>query len=118
MTPALLRKRIKRLAEALGLGDWEFQIVRQEYAAKDVSDLAGCQAKPEYKSAVLYFDVARIPPEELDSYIIHELLHCHIWELVALTDKLATTPAEREAIRLAEERLTTTLERLFARLLP
>lgn len=109
-----LAARVRALARALALSDWELQVVPQANTRLDGEDLAGCTAQPEYKRARIYFDLGRIPPEELDQFIIHELMHCHVWELVNLAERLAATPTEREAIRCAEERLTTVLERLFA----
>ena len=111
MTKLGIARRLKRLAKQLALDHWNFELIVEE---SDLRDAAGCEAKPEYFDARIFVNVAKVTDAEIDEYLVHELLHCHVWELTHLAEKLATTDTEREAIRMAEERLTTQLERLLA----
>jgi hypothetical protein len=106
-----LARRLKRLAKQLDLDHWHFELIMEDSVS---AGAASCEAKPEYFTAKISINLAKVSPEEMHGYLVHELLHCHVWEVVNLAEKLASTPTEMEAIRVAEERLTSRMERLLA----
>ena len=92
----------------LGLGEWHIVV-----QCVTLPHRADCDAKPEYKEALLRFDLKKIPAADLEAYVVHELLHCHVWRLASVGEYLAKTPTEKRAVEEAEESLTTDLERLI-----
>lgn len=83
-----------------------------------MEDDAECIAQPEYRNAVLRFRVKDLTWEELPSYVLHELMHCHVESLGALALALAgEDEVRRTVVTSAEENLTTTLEELLVPLL-
>lgn len=114
------REHIRRMVDAvkgpLRLQDWIIEVQVQRMSAKDGK--AGCVAKPEYKEATLYFDLRRIPLADLWPFVLHEMLHIHIWKLAAVGERLAGTDTKHlEAVNWEEEALATELERLLTPLL-
>jgi len=78
MTAATLRRRVKAWQKKLLLGDWKISTL---VGPLDDGGTADCDAKPPYREAVLRFDPVKIPDNEIDDFIIHELLHCWTWPL-------------------------------------
>lgn len=111
VTVTEVRKAVKYWRKRLQLEDWVINVkinnVAKELGDDESSPLAStkasCQAFPEYKKALLEFDKRLIEPEDLDAYVIHELLHCHIWRLAACPKSVTT---------FHEEDLTSAMERL------
>jgi hypothetical protein len=111
VTKQEIARRLKKLAKQLDLNDWNFELIVEDGGKLEA---AGCEARPEYRDAKININLKRVKDEEMHEYLVHELLHCHVWEIVNLAEKLATTKTEEEAIRVAEERLTTQMERIIA----
>ena len=99
---------VRHWQQRLGLGDWTITI-----QCVTLPHRADCDAKPEYKEALIRFDLKKIAPEDVEAYVVHELLHCHVWRLASVGEYLAKTPTEKRAVEEAEESLTTDLERLI-----
>lgn len=101
--------RIKYWRKRLGLEDWEVSVGIE--APDDCK--ADCEAEPPYKTALLRFDRKAIAPEELDAFVVHELLHLPVWALSDAAENLATgDDVKIRWIRDREEGLVTYLERL------
>lgn len=99
----------------LGLQAWTIQTTFQKEGDEDAS----CSAQPEYQFAILYFDLDKIEPALIDSYIVHELVHCLVWPLANTARALALDdPSKLEWVRTEEESLTTRLEMLLRDLAP
>lgn len=84
------------------LDSWTFRVV----LTTKMEHLADCEASPEYLDAVLRFNPARLTVDNLEETVVHELLHCHTWELW----EHAGDAGDR-----AHERLTSTLQRIVMR---
>lgn len=106
-----IRRAFKRYRALLGLNGWRFDL---EWASPKDSDeaAAGCIADPEYRRARLFFNVSKIPDDELDEHVRHELLHAVVWPLAHVAEFQADSDDESatEMIRLAHERVVTDLE--------
>ena len=103
---------VERLQGPLRLGDWALDV-----QFVPLGHRADCEAKPEYREALLRFDLRKIRREELFAYVLHEMLHCHVWKLAAVGERYARDPKDREAVNWEEEALTTELERILTPLL-
>ena len=111
LSKAAVMARAKHWRKVLHLENWRIGVTFEP--DKEEESEASCLAQPEYAAAVLRFDLAKIPPEEMDAYIVHELLHCHVWPLANFGNSAcADDPVKLEALRHHEELLVTTLERL------
>lgn len=116
MTPKQKEKFVTQLVNRwqvpMGLGGWLIRL----FFPKRANYMAACNASPEYLSADLYFNLKRMPdtPMEVEELVAHELMHAHVEALAELANRGARrTPERREAIRVAEEHLTTTLSRML-----
>lgn len=108
MTQAQVLKLVAKWQRKFGLGDWNIETVFPEASFKDA---ANCEAAPEYKTAVIYFNLARIPEEDLVDYVRHELFHVHIWTLASIAyDMAGNDKVLQEQVRKAEEGCATALE--------
>jgi hypothetical protein len=108
----LLMRRVAHWREQLHLTDWAVTV---EYRPlnREVDGQAHNQASPEYREAVLRFDPRALSRANLDAFVVHELLHCHVWPLAHVTETLADRNRKHlEWSRLEEESLVTRLERL------
>lgn len=112
--PKLKRRqqRILRLVryyqELTGLGQWQIEVMfgREK-------DGAACAADDEYLQAMLYFDLDNLNEADEERIVLHEILHCHTWELVRVSDLMAGRDKHaKEMVRAARERCTTLLERM------
>jgi hypothetical protein len=111
LSKAAVMTRAKYWRKRLHLEGWKIGVTF-EPDEKEESE-ASCLAQPEYAAAVVRFDLAKIHPDEIDSYIVHELLHCHVWALANFGNSAcADDPVKLEALRHHEESLVTSLERL------
>jgi hypothetical protein len=111
MTPAAIRRRVKAWQKKLLLHGWKITVETKplEDGAK-----ADCDAKPEYREATLRFDPAKVPADEWDGYIVHELLHCWTWPLEKAAENWAgEDEALYESVRDTAEQTVTNLERAF-----
>jgi hypothetical protein len=101
-----LAKRYRRL---LGLERWDIAIVFDDR----MEDRANCAADPEYFEATVKFNLERIEDGDEECYVRHELLHCILWPLCHCADFLAReNRVANEMVRLANERVTSCLERM------
>lgn len=84
------------------LDAWKIRVI----LTTKMGHLAECEASPEYLDAVLRFNPVRLTPENLEETVVHELIHCHTWEL---------WDHAGDAGDKAHERLTSTLQRIVMR---
>jgi hypothetical protein len=114
--------------EPLGLDRWQIRLG----AEKLEDSRAACIAQPEYREADLYFDAEKIKTgDDLAELTVHEMAHCHTFELHSLAEELADALAEsapeshreslrklfHEKVRQAGERCTTDVGHTYLRLL-
>lgn len=120
------REYVRRLVEfykvPLRLGEWNIDTWFGWWEDPDADDGVGkadCSAKPIYKEAFLRFNVKKIPTKDLKSYVIHEMIHPHVWSLSARAESLSKgDPEMLKVISELEESLTTTIEQILLPLLP
>lgn len=110
-TKRQVRARVRFWQKRLGLTGWQFVVT----FGPDSDDAdAACLAMPEYLHAHLFFDLAKIPLEELDHYVCHEVAHCLCWPLANAAHAMAGGDKSKEEwVRTLEEELVTRLEKLF-----
>jgi hypothetical protein len=104
---AQIRASLKRWQKKLLLSDWTITVV---VGKTDDGSAANCDAQPEYKTAVLTFDPTRIPVEQIDSFAVHELLHCHTWRLEAIAEEWGQSESRYQVVREVAETTVTSLE--------
>lgn len=115
LTEADVKRTVGRLRTPLWLDGWWIDV---ETGRSESGASASCAASPEYTQATLKFDLEQVSRENLLGYVIHELMHCHVWPLAHLATQLADgNKVQLEMIRVEEERLTTTLEKILTPLL-
>lgn len=113
-TPHQIRRRVRYWQRRLDLTGWSVKI---EIGPDAEGASASCLAQPEYRSATVRFDPAKIPAEELDAFCVHELCHCLVWPLANAAHVMAGGDGPKEEwVRTMEEELTTALERLIVKL--
>ena len=113
LTQRAVMARVRYWKKRMLLGHWRLAV---EFGP-DVEEesLASCLAMPEYLQATLRFDLTKIPADEVDSYVIHELGHCAVWGLAnAAHSMCGEDSAKIENVRVHEESLATYIERLVA----
>jgi hypothetical protein len=119
MTPAAIRRRVKAWQKKLLLGDWKIAVEVGPLA--DSGEKADCDAKPGdkrkgwvYRNATLRFDPEKVPGDDWDGYIVHELLHCYTWPLEQAAENWAgENEALYESVRDTAEIVVTNLEKAF-----
>lgn len=100
--------RVRRWQKKLLLGDWKITV---QSGPLDTGERADCDARPEYKEALLRFDPEKIPADELDGFVIHELLHCHTWRLEQIAEEWGQSESRYAFVRDVAEAVVTELER-------
>jgi hypothetical protein len=115
LTKRAVLSRIRYWKKRMLLNHWRLAI---EFGPDtEEESLASCLAMPEYLQATLRFDLTKIPPDEVDSYVVHELGHCAVWGLANAAHSMAgEDPAKTENVRVHEETLATYIERLVQEL--
>lgn len=99
--------------ERLHLSDWKLSLLVEPIPPEEDAK-AYCQAQPEYREMVVAVDPDAVTPDELESTVVHELLHAHVEQLAGLALAMAgEDPIKREVVRQAEEALVVRLERAF-----
>jgi len=107
MDQAAIKRCVKLWQKRLLLGHWTVEV---EFSELD-GYAADCHAQPEYLQAKLRFDTGSDIDEDT---VIHELLHCYTHGLAHVAEQLAGADDRwKEMVRIEEERLTTSLEKLF-----
>ena len=122
-------KKARKPSQSYVLGRvkyWKTRLCLQEYQIgvafgpdedKDNDSDAECSAMPEYMQASLRFNLDAIAPDEIDHFVIHELLHIPTWRLTNFAKVMCVGDAVKlETLREHEELLTTYLERLVVAL--
>ena len=96
----------------LHLEDWDLDV---QFSKDEVDGSeASCAASPEYRHAVLRFDLAIIPPAMLARTVLHEMTHCQTWRLAQVADDLCAGDAFRGAVAdRAHEDVTTAFEHII-----
>jgi hypothetical protein len=109
----LVATLVERFRHPLGLVDYD---LRLEFVS--LKHRADCEARPEYNEAIIRFDLKKIRREQLPAFVLHEMIHCLVWKLAAVGERLsAGRDADLEAVRVEEESLVTLLERVLLPLL-
>jgi hypothetical protein len=108
-----IKSRVKHWQKKLLLGDWKITV---EVGPLDDGSRADCDAKPEYREAVIRIDPDRVTDEELDGFCVHELLHCHTWRLEQLAEEWGRSESQYEFARNTAETVVTDLERIILNL--
>jgi hypothetical protein len=99
---------VRRWQKRLLLGDWKLTI---QVGALDSNERADCDARPEYKEATIRLDPEKIPPEDLEGFIVHELLHLHTWRLEQIAEEWGQSESRYALVRDIAESVVTELER-------
>lgn len=111
-TQAAVRRMVKAWQKRLLLTHWRIDILFEP--DPDEESTASCLAMPEYGQATLRFDLAKIPAEEIEAHVVHELCHAPIWPLSNFAHSMCgDDPVKLEALRNYEEGLATWNERAF-----
>jgi hypothetical protein len=107
---SVIRSRVKFWQKRLLLSDWKITVV---VGVADDGSTANCDASPEYRQAKLTFDPERMPTDlaEIDSFCLHELLHCYTWRLEAMAENWGRSESQYVLVRDVAETTVTDLER-------
>ena len=113
----LIVSLVERWVGPMHLGGWRIGV---SFPSR-IKEVASCESQPEYLTAALYFNLKRVPDTEeaIRELVAHEMAHPHVEALAELANRGARrTPERREAIRIAEEHLTTVVSRMILPHLP
>lgn len=111
----LFSKTIEILQPLLNLNDWT--IVVKYSRAVGTKQLATCEARPEYKQAIIRLYIKNLV--NLNDYdvictAIHEMCHCLAWPIVEWTEDLCKNDKEKlKVTQRLEEGLVTNLEKIL-----
>ncbi len=132
-TPSLVQtvcEIFEKCREALELDRWGISVGTEKFEIAYAK--ASNESAPEYRLAKIAFDPERLETgDDLQEITVHEMAHCHTWELHTLAEELADALAEsaprthrkalrkllREKVRQAGERCTTDVGHVYLRLL-
>jgi hypothetical protein len=104
-----ITSRLRHWQKKLLLSDWKISV---EVGALDDGSRADCDARPEYKEAKIRLDPDKIPLDELDGFLVHELLHCHTWRLEQIAEEWGQSESRYAFVRDVAEAVVTDLERI------
>lgn len=83
--PDHIIESVERLKEPLGLTGWTLKL---EHGPLEDAKAAN-SSEPEYKHAVIAFDLEKLATgDELDEIIVHEMMHSHTWPIFEEADNL------------------------------
>lgn len=83
--PDHIIESVERLKEPLGLTGWT---VKLEHGPLEDAKAAN-SSEPEYKHAVIAFDLTKLTTgDELDEIIVHEMMHSHTWPIFEEAENL------------------------------
>lgn len=105
---ATIRARVRYWQRKLLLSDWKITVV---VGVADDGSAANCDAQPEYKTAIVTFDPKKVPADQIDSFALHELLHCLTWRLEGLAEEWGLSESRYAMCREVAESTVTDLER-------
>ena len=113
MTAAKFERRVRFWQKRMLLSDWKITV---EFGPIDCK--ADCDAKPEYREALLRFDPDRIPDDEVDAYCAHELAHAVNWTLEGLAENSIRSNDEKgyDVVRTIAETVATKWEEIVLNL--
>jgi hypothetical protein len=81
---------IRRAQEPLGLDRWSIKIQLGQ-----IEDKGSCMASPEYKEALLQFNLDKFETgDEPDEIAVHEMSHNHTWAIHTEAEDLANLVAD------------------------
>lgn len=98
----ICKKEIIKLIEywkfPLDMANWTFKVTFRKDKWK-----ASCYAQPEYRTAQLNFYLDILLPTfktnyELEEFVVHEMIHCLTWQLVALTESLIQSVGDETGV--------------------
>lgn len=88
LTPKKVKKEVAAFQHLLGLKDWDLEV---KFTVQEDDSIADCVADPEYKSAVISFNLDRLKGKRhLRETIIHELMHIIISQMTHYMKPLLT----------------------------
>ena len=90
----------------LGMGHWNMR-----HNFNERKDIANSQADPKYHEGLIKFntkEMRRLPDWEFEETVIHELVHCLLWELSGDYKK-------KTAREMVDEQTTTQIARALMR---
>ena len=105
-----LQRCIRDWRARLLLHDWTIHVNLEP--CDDEANTCEIEVRPEYREADLTVDLDRLTPDDLDSYVHHEMLHLLTWALWSVAHDAARSDAGRELARRDHEALVTALERI------
>lgn len=79
-----IERRLRQWQKRMLLGEWKITVLVG--ALDEHDERADCDAKPQYKEALIRLDPEKIAPEEWDAFCIDELTHCLTWRLEAIAE--------------------------------
>jgi hypothetical protein len=109
--PRAFTRRLRFWQKKMLLSGWKIAV---EFGPLDHAERAECEAKPEYREALIKIDLPKVSDEEIDAYCVHELLHCWTWPLEKLAENWAFAKEDDqlyESIRDTAENVVTDIER-------
>ena len=113
MTLAQFRRRFRFWQKKMLLADWKITLVLGPLE-DDEECKADCEAKPEYREAVVRLNLAVIPDDEIDSYCIHELAHVVGWALEQQAENSAGEDEQKyDTVRFIAETVATKWEEII-----
>ena len=117
LSQAAVLARVRYWKDRLNLNDYKVGVAfGPDENTEDDAD-AECSAMPEYLAATIRFNLDAIPVKEIDSFIVHELLHMPAWRLANFARVMCGEDAAKlETLREHEELLVTHFERVVIRL--
>lgn len=115
----LFQKTVETVQPILNLSDWKL-IVSFSHATR-MKETAYCSAAPEYKMAkikVNYSHLSGLSHNEIVSVVVHEMIHCILWDLGEWAHSLSKKdPQKSEITRKYEEGTVTSFEKILVPLI-
>lgn len=111
---ARIRKLVRKHQRTLRLWDWEIGV---DFPTEGMTNAADCEASPEYRQALLRFNLSKIPTEDDEAFVLHEAVHCWVEGLAHCALTLAGTDTKlQEWVRIEEENLTRAIQQIVVAL--
>lgn len=106
---ACIEVLVEETAKSLLLQGWRIKV---EFPRKlsEPDRTAECSVRHEYKELTIWFDLVKIPDDQIQWTVIHEMLHAVLDPLAGIADEWAKGSADREErVRLATEAVNSAL---------
>lgn len=108
---------VKKWISALDMDRWKIAV---RFNEEPQENSAGCIAKPEYREAMITFNLANLSSErDLEEHVVHELVHCITWPLTEVADTYAQDVKSQGVARWADvatEQVTTDVADIILKL--